>query len=100
MSEKIYCGRGKKVGQYGTIAVSICIDDIPEEHITKALVNGKRYLNLNISEKRDVDQYGFTHSVAVDTWKPEAKAQPAPQPKYQPPAGAGFPESDDLPFAP
>lgn len=98
MSEKIYIGRGKKVGQYGTIAVSICIDDIPKEHITKA-GNGKRYLNLNIAEKREPDQYGYTHSVAVDTWKPEAKPQPKPQPKYQPPAGAGMPDSDDLPFA-
>jgi hypothetical protein len=103
MSEKIYIGRGKKVGQYGTIAVSICIDDIPEEHITKALVNGKRYLNLNISEKRDVDQYGFTHSVAVDTWKPDKdKAQPpapAPAPRYgttSETVQAQF--DDDLPF--
>jgi hypothetical protein len=81
MSEKIYIGRGKKVGQYGTIGVSICIDDIPKEHITKAN-NGKRYLNLNISEKREVDQYGYTHTVSIDTWKPEAKPQlkPAPAP--------------------
>ena len=99
MSEKIYIGRGKKVGQYGTIAVSICIDDIPNEHITKAN-NGKRYLNLNIAEKREVDQYGYTHSVAVDTWKPEAKAQPAPQPKPAPaPQSKSWTDHhDDLPF--
>jgi hypothetical protein len=100
MSEKIYIGRGKKVGQYGTIAVSICIDDIPKEHITKAS-NDKRYLNLNISEKREVDQYGYTHSVAVDTWKPDKDKAlaPAPAPRYgttSETVQAQF--DDDLPF--
>jgi hypothetical protein len=100
MSEKIYIGRGKKVGQYGTIAVSICIDDIPDKHITKAS-NGKRYLNLNISEKREVDQYGYTHTVSVDTWKPDKDKAPAPQPKPRYGTTSDTVQAqfdDDLPF--
>lgn len=33
--------------------------------------NGKHYVKLNISKKQSPDQYGKTHSVSVDTWKPE-----------------------------
>jgi hypothetical protein len=104
MSEKIYCGRGKRFGKYGTVSINICVDDIPKEHITKAS-NGKRYVRLNVDEKKEADPYGNTHTVSVDTWKPDKdKAQPpAPAPASAPRYGttsetvqAQF--DDDLPF--
>lgn len=94
---KIFCGSGKtRSGQYGEFqAVSICIDDIPVEHITKA-ENGKRYANITISKKKEVDRYGKDLSVTVDTWKPDAsKAKPVqghtPKQEYAS-------DNSDLPF--
>lgn len=70
MSNKIFCGRGKRFGQYNAISLSICLDDLPKEHITTGK-NGKRYIKLNVNEKREPDEWGNTHSVEVDTWKPD-----------------------------
>ena len=83
MSNKIFCGRGKRFGQYNAISLSICLDDLPSEYITTGK-NGKRYIKLNVNEKREADEWGNTHSVEVDTWKPDnrpaqqASARPAP----------------------
>ena len=90
MSDKIYCGRGKK-SNYG-IKLNVCIDDIPAEHIQEAK-NGKRYVRLEVKERREADQWGNTHSIEVDTWKPNQQAaKPAPQ------ATATAQEIADLPF--
>lgn len=68
MSEKIFCGSGKEFGQYGAVNLSICLSDLPKEHITE--YNGKKYIKLVLNKKREVDKYGKTHSVEVNTWKP------------------------------
>jgi hypothetical protein len=91
MSDKIYCGSGKRVGNYGTIAVSVCLDDIPAEYKQKSK-NGKTYVNIRIDEKREVDQYGKSHSVTVDTWKPDA---PKSAPSRPAPARPQFEDLDD-----
>jgi len=69
---KIYCGKGKEItGKFGRFyKISICLDEIPEEHIFKAK-NGKRYATLNMSEMKNQDDKGNTHTVVVDTWKPD-----------------------------
>lgn len=67
--QKTYVGSGRVVGQYGNIAVSICITDVPKDALSE--YNGKTYLKVIVSQKREVDQYGKTHSVALDTWKPD-----------------------------
>ena len=93
--EKIYCGSGKtKTGKYGDFfSVSICLTDLPKEHITKA-ANGKSYINLNINKKQQPDQYGKDLSVQVDTWKPDPSKAHTPKQEY-----AKVEEtSDDLPF--
>ena len=69
-NDKIFVGSGRVFGNYGQIGISVCLDDIPEEHVTTGK-NGKRYVRLNISQRQQVDQYGNTHSVDVNTWKPE-----------------------------
>ena len=84
-NQKIYCGSGKEFGQYGTINCSICLNDIPKEFWNKGN-NGKTYLPIKINRKREVDQYGKTHSVEVDTWKPtqqQGQQQQAPQSNQQ-----------------
>ena len=90
--ETIYCGGGKQVkGEYGTFrAITINLTDLPKEHIFE--YNDKKYIKLNISDKKEADQFGKDVSVSVNTWKPaeEKKTDSAPAPAQSPP--------DDLPF--
>ncbi len=90
MSEKLYCGKGKVIeGKYGKfMKLNLCLSEIPEEHQQQAR-NGKTYANLNVSKMKQPDDRGNTHTVTVDTWKPEQK--PAPEPEQQ-----DF--TDDIPF--
>jgi hypothetical protein len=88
MSEqKIYCGSGISKSD-GWQKVSICLSDLPKEHMTTAK-NGKVYISLNINKKKEADQYGKDLSVSVDTWKPT--------PQGQAPAKVEI-ESGELPF--
>jgi hypothetical protein len=74
VNDKIYCGSGRVFGKYNTLGLSICIDDIPVDFIT-AGKNGKRYIRVNVNQKREPDKYGKTHSVEVDTWKPNTQPE-------------------------
>lgn len=84
MSEqKIYVGGGKK--KFDNLrSISVCIDDLMA-YATKSK-NGKSYVNLNVSDKKEADQYGKDVSVSVDTWKPNQESAPAKD------------EPKDLPF--
>jgi hypothetical protein len=100
--QTIYCGSGKaKDGKFGEFfSISICLSDLPKEHISEAK-NGKKYINLNINRKKEPDQYGKDLSVQVDTWKPTPQGN-LPQamahsqkPQYVAPQDE---ESTELPF--
>ena len=74
--EKIYVGSGISKFEGNMVSVSLCLSDVPKEHMFE--YNGKKYVKLNVSAKRDgADEYGKTHYVSVDTFKPEAKKEPA-----------------------
>lgn len=97
--EKIYAGNGKKQsGKFGDFTkISICLTDLPKEHIRES--NGKKYINLIVSDRKEADKNGNTLSVTVDTWKPDPNkknepAQIANAPKVTP-IDEGL---DDLPF--
>ena len=68
MSEKIYVGNGKKAKDYDIVNVSLCLSDIPAEHINE--FQGKKYIKLSVAKRREPDNYGRTHSVSVDIYKP------------------------------
>lgn len=76
-NDKIYAGSGKTIlGRFGEFyKVSICLSDIPKEHTFE--YNGKTYIKLEISKKKEVDMYGKNVTVAVDTWKPDGEKQAA-----------------------
>ena len=83
--EKIYVGNGVSKFDGQMVSMSVCLSDLPKEHMFE--YNGKRYIKLNVSAKRDgADEYGKTHYVTVDTFKPEQKKE---EPKQQ---------EADLPF--
>ena len=76
--EKIYVGSWNYKFDGNMISCSICLSDLPQEHMFE--YNGKKYIKVNVSAKRDgADEYGKTHYLAVDTYKPEPKAEPVAQ---------------------
>ena len=75
MKNKIYVGSGKEFGQYGDVNIDICLSDLPAEWRKKSEKNGKIYIRLTVSKKKEVDKYGKTHSVSVNTWKADDKKE-------------------------
>jgi hypothetical protein len=104
----------------GKLFGSLCLSDIPRELIREGK-NGKKYISIEVDERRTPSPYGDTHYVKA--WckaaerkegvnyfigelkpskydAPSAPAQPAPQPQVQAqdlltqPA----PDVDDVPF--
>ena len=71
--EKIYVGSGKSKFDGDQVAISVCLSDLPKDW--KFEYNNKEYVKLIVQKKREVDQYGKTHYVAIDTFKPEAKSE-------------------------
>lgn len=84
MADRIWCGSGKEFGNYGQIGLSVCLTDLPHEFITE--YNGKKYIKLKISLRKEADKRGNTHSVEVDTWKPQQRQD------------NGYNQPDGLPF--
>lgn len=77
---KIFCGSGKHIGNFGNIAINLCIDDIPPQFIDVSK-NGKRYVNLKVCNKKNIDQYGNSHYVEVNTWKPSPQFEQQTKPQ-------------------
>jgi len=65
--KKIFVGNGKRKFE-NLRAVSICLTDLPQEHVFE--YNGKKYIKLNVHDKKEADQYGKDVNVTIDTWKP------------------------------
>jgi len=71
MAETIYFnGFSAKKSKYG-IKLSGKVEKIIEE--LQKHVNSKGYINLDVTERREADKYGNTHTVKVDTWQPTPK---------------------------
>lgn len=93
MSENIYVGNGteKFDGDMVEFALNLTKLKAASEHIFE--FNGEKYIKLKVCKKRDgIDEYGKTHYVQVNTFKPEPK-EPVSTPTTQP---QGF--EDDIPF--
>lgn len=58
---------------------SICLSDIPKELITTGK-NGKKYLSIAVSERREEGQYGDTHNIIVS--KPKDQRADGEKPIY------------------
>ena len=55
------------------INISICLSDIPEKDRKKGK-NGKWYCNIVVGEKKETDNYGNTHYVAMSKTKEQREA--------------------------
>jgi hypothetical protein len=71
--QKIYCGSGIEKFDGGLVEISVCLSDIPKEH--RFEYEGKWYTKLKVQKKRETDEYGKTHYVCINTWKPEPKEE-------------------------
>ena len=86
-TEKIYLGNGTEKFDGDLVEFSLNLTKLSAEageHIFE--YNGEKYVKLKVVKKRDgADQYGKTHYLEVNTFKPEDKTTKTTT-------------SDDLPF--
>jgi hypothetical protein len=59
------------------INISICLTDIPKDKIKQA-DNGKKYINLCLSSRKETGKYGETHTLFVSQSKDERGANTTP----------------------
>jgi hypothetical protein len=71
--EKTFVGSGREVGNYGNVAINFALEDVKQ--YSKLSKNGKHYVSLLIGKKKEKDQYGKTHWVAIDEYNPETKEE-------------------------
>ena len=88
---KIYCGSAKEktFSDGGSILnVSLNLDDIENAFGEYGFTTqaGKRIIKVKIGKRRSEGAYGETHTVEVDTWKPNQQQsttyQQKPETKY------------------
>ena len=100
MSDKIYCGSAKeKTFQDGgsIIEVNLTLDGMNDlfKQYGFTTDKGKKIIKLKIGKRREVGQYGETHTVEINTWKPDPQGdKPAPQTNSTPKPAI----EDDIPF--
>jgi hypothetical protein len=58
------------------INVGIKVEDLAD--FVRKHKNERGYINLVIAERREVGQYGDTHSVYLDTYQPGPRSEEAP----------------------
>jgi hypothetical protein len=69
---KTYVGNGKAINtQYGELLkLSFSEKDLD---VMRASLNEKGYVNLNCNKRKIQSDYGHTHSLTIDDWKPDQK---------------------------
>ena len=74
--DKIYVGSGKEKFEGSLINITINLSKITKtskDYIFE--YDGNKYLKLKVVKKKDgADEYGKSHYVEVDTWKPSSSA--------------------------
>jgi len=87
--KKIYCGSGTEKFDGDLIEISVNLTVCGEQKdLFFTDQKGNKWLRLKVfRRKAGADEYGRTHGVAVDTWKPNKEANKLPNK-----------ENDDLPF--
>jgi hypothetical protein len=69
MSEKIYVGKGKNIGNYGDIRLNICLNDF--NNVPKMLPNEKGWLpSLILKKMQKPDAKGNEYTIFINEFKP------------------------------
>lgn len=95
MSDKIFvkCSAKEHTFANGGTVLNVSMKASDMHALADTHANARGYVNLKIGSRREVGQYGDTHTVTVDTWEPSGAAvgpKAVPPPK---PIGV-----DDIPF--
>jgi len=99
----LYVPKSKAVERDGRYGKFLCLSfkakelrDFINEH-----VNADGYINLNVSPRKQLGEYGDSHSISLNQWKPTprdgAPRSSAPA-EPDPPPATGEEESDPVPF--
>jgi hypothetical protein len=81
-AKTIYVANFKSFGNYGSIKGRIYMPKTDGHWQTDE--KGVQYLPVIINANKEPDRYGNTHSMVIDTWKPDATKAPV--------------QKNDLPF--
>lgn len=82
-SKKVYLSNLKTIGQTGGLKGRIYMDKIREHLVTDD--KGREYIQFTIWPNKETDQYGNSHAMVLDDWKPD-------------PSKATQKTTNDLPF--
>ena len=82
MSEKIYIGTAKEktFDDGGSIVdIMLSLDGMKEHFENYGFITdkGMHKIKLILSKRREEDQYGNTHYITLNTWKPESRETPS-----------------------
>ena len=90
----IKVGNGVEKFDGNLVEVSFCLSDIPQEH--RFQYEGKWYVKLKVNKNIDgPSEYGKTHYVTINEWKPDPQAKKEPVTQAVQPDTA---QGTDLPF--
>lgn len=92
--ERIYVGSGKEKFEGSLINTTLNISKLmkmAEEYIFEYA--GDKYIKLKVVKKKEMDEYGKTHYIEVDTWKPSN-----PQKQDFPDSKPKNNSDDEIPF--
>lgn len=67
--KKIYLSNLRPIGNSAGLKGRIYLEKVLEEHIQEDH-RGKKFVAYNIWPNKSEDQYGNTHVMVLDTWKP------------------------------
>lgn len=79
--KKVFAGSGKIVNSWKR-GISICLDDV-QNYATKSK-NGKFYVNLNVVDLKEPNQWGKDVEVVVNQWKPDGRKSTTEVPQKYP----------------
>lgn len=79
--DKIYVGSGKERkfdGGGSVINVTLDLDKLVAEYMNHGFKtnNGEKKIRITIGQRKEVGQYGDTHTVTLDTWHPATYVPP------------------------
>ena len=98
MSDKIYCGNGKKITTRFGDMMRLSISESDVQAMQQNLENG--WVNVKVCERREPSASGMTHYLQVDDWKPNQDKNEGGDtaPAKQSQEDLGEPSVEDLPF--
>ena len=71
--EKIYVGSGKEKFDGDLVEIALCLSKIPDEW--KFEYKGEQYVKIKSCKKKELDEFGKSHYVCIDTFKPAQKEE-------------------------